>query len=91
MDRGAWRATVHRVTKSQTRLSDLAHTVFFSLLPQPIMYSLLMCSGKAGVDECYILAGAAGILFSFPATLALPPGSRWLCLHTKGNMRWRQQ
>ena len=23
MDRGAWRATVHRVTKSQTRLSDL--------------------------------------------------------------------
>jgi len=22
MDRGAWRATVHRVTKSQTRLSD---------------------------------------------------------------------
>ena len=26
MDRGAWRATVHGVTKSQTRLSDLAHT-----------------------------------------------------------------
>ena len=24
MDRGAWRATVHEVTKSQTRLSDLA-------------------------------------------------------------------
>ena len=22
MDRGAWRATVHRVTKSQTRLND---------------------------------------------------------------------
>ena len=22
VDRGAWRATVHRVTKSQTRLSD---------------------------------------------------------------------
>ena len=26
MDRGAWRATVHGVTKNQTRLSDLART-----------------------------------------------------------------
>ena len=26
MDRGAWRATVHRVTKSQTRLSDFHFT-----------------------------------------------------------------
>ena len=26
MDRGAWRATVQGVTKSWTRLSDLAHT-----------------------------------------------------------------
>ena len=25
MDRGAWWATVHRVTKSRTRLSDLVH------------------------------------------------------------------
>ena len=25
MDRGSWRATVHRVTKSRTRLSDLLH------------------------------------------------------------------
>ena len=25
MDRGAWWATAHGVTKSQTRLSDLAH------------------------------------------------------------------
>ena len=25
MDRGAWRATVHRVAKSQTRLSDFTH------------------------------------------------------------------
>ena len=24
MDRGTWRATVHRITKSQTQLSDLA-------------------------------------------------------------------
>ena len=27
MDRGAWRATVHGVTKSRTRLSDLAGTL----------------------------------------------------------------
>ena len=26
MDRGAWRATVHGVTRSQTRLGDLGHT-----------------------------------------------------------------
>ena len=26
MDRGAWWATVHRVTKSKTRLSDCTHT-----------------------------------------------------------------
>ena len=26
MDRGAWRATVHRVTENRTRLSDLEHT-----------------------------------------------------------------
>ena len=27
MDRGAWQATVHGVTKSQTRLNDFTHTV----------------------------------------------------------------
>ena len=32
MDRGAWWATVHGVTKSQTRLSDLAHTQLVLLL-----------------------------------------------------------
>ena len=29
MDRGAWRATVHGVTKSQTRLSDFTSLHFF--------------------------------------------------------------
>ena len=29
MDRGAWRATVPRVTKSQTQLSDLAAAAIF--------------------------------------------------------------
>ena len=28
MDRGAWRATVHRVTKSRTRLSDFTFFTF---------------------------------------------------------------
>ena len=30
-DRGAWRATVHRVAKSQTRLSDITHSLTHSL------------------------------------------------------------
>ena len=32
MDRGAWWATVHGVAKSQTRLSDSAHSTSFMLL-----------------------------------------------------------
>ena len=28
MDRGVWRATAHEVTKSQTQVSNSAHTVF---------------------------------------------------------------
>ena len=37
MDREAWRATVHGVTKSQTRLSAFAHRPleYCSLLPSP--------------------------------------------------------
>ena len=31
MDRGAWWATVHRITKSRTRLSNLACTHIFSV------------------------------------------------------------
>ena len=34
MDRGAWRATVHRVAKSWTRLNDFTLT-FFHLFPEP--------------------------------------------------------
>ena len=33
MDRGVWWATVHGVTKSQTRLSDLSARLFSSCLP----------------------------------------------------------
>ena len=31
MDRGAWQATVHGVTKSRTRLSDFTFTFFVPL------------------------------------------------------------
>ena len=32
MERGAWRATVHGVAKSQTRLIDFTFTVYYSLV-----------------------------------------------------------
>ena len=32
MDRGAWQATVHEVTKSQTQLSDFTFTFHFHAL-----------------------------------------------------------
>ena len=32
MDRGAWRATVHRVTQSRTRLRDLACTCLYIII-----------------------------------------------------------
>ena len=35
MDRGAWRATVHRVTKSRTRLSDFTSLHFHSPVGLP--------------------------------------------------------
>ena len=44
MDRGAWRTTVHRVTKNQTRLSMHARSqakyIFTDLLFFSFMYSL---------------------------------------------------
>ena len=38
MDRGAWRAIVHRVTKSQAQLSNWArtHTGVHGLTPEPV-------------------------------------------------------
>ena len=36
MDRGAWRATVHWITKSQTRLSDFAFTFHFHALEKEV-------------------------------------------------------
>ena len=36
MDRGGWQALVHKVTKSQARLSNLAHGTFFKQCPAHI-------------------------------------------------------
>ena len=44
MDGGAWRAAVHGVAKSQTRLSDFTFTLHFHALEeewQPLQYSCL--------------------------------------------------
>ena len=52
MDRGAWRATVHGVTKSQTRLSNLhthtnthTHTQWIRVGPKPVT-TVLIKRGK---------------------------------------------
>ena len=45
MDRGAWQATVHRVAKSQTRLSDVTFTftiVFFRYHTSTSMLELFL-------------------------------------------------
>ena len=51
MDRGAWRATVHRVTKSWIRLKRLTHFILLiptsSLFPQPsilILFQIIIIS-----------------------------------------------
>ena len=40
MDRGAWRATIHRVTKSQTGLSDLAQDTSKMLVQMTVLFPL---------------------------------------------------
>ena len=43
MDRGAWRATDHRVTQSRTRLSDLALVILTPCHPlSPVNHSFLL-------------------------------------------------
>ena len=66
MDRGAWRATVHGVTKSRTRLSD-KHFHFFTFTQSPssraetqIQDSLLSVGQSLGLLETAL---TLGILF----------------------------
>ena len=61
MDREAWRAAVHEVTKSQTQLSDwteLQYIVFTTFLVLPISeYDLIAayCQGLLYADMGYLL------------------------------------
>ena len=41
MDRGAWWATVHRITKSQTRLNAQQHFMIFLVSHDPVGASLV--------------------------------------------------
>ena len=59
MDRGAWRATVHRITKSQTRLCDLtqqylklAVTFYLSPLYNLNNLSLVLISDHREIFQC---------------------------------------
>ena len=45
MDRGAWWATVHRVTKTRTQLSDFTLSFFLSFFPS-FFPSFFLCSIK---------------------------------------------
>ena len=56
MDRGAWWATVHRVTESRTRLSDLAHTQFMVLLLLIIVCTTLNSAVKKQIKlfKCFL-------------------------------------
>ena len=44
MDRGAWQATVHGVTKSQTRLNDFTHTVGLNAMILVFFFFLIVLS-----------------------------------------------
>ena len=60
MDRGAWRATVHRVTQSQTplkRLSTHAYTypfffLFFSIMGYPRILTVVPCATQYDLLVC---------------------------------------
>ena len=52
MDRGAWRATVHGVAKSQTQLSDFTFTFHFHTLEKEMAtHSSTLAWGIPGTEE----------------------------------------
>ena len=65
MDREAWRAAIHGVAKSRTRLSDFTFTFTFEsvlmrwMKLEPIIQSELSQKEK---DKCHILTHIYGIL-----------------------------
>ena len=65
MDRGAWWATVHGVTKSQTRLIDFTFTVYYSIV--------FVSTGFPGGSDGKVSACNAGDLGLIPG-LGRSPG-----------------
>ena len=46
MDRGAWRATVHKVAKSQTQLNNFTFTFYMHSTLAFLLYLLALCFSK---------------------------------------------
>ena len=73
MNRGAWRATVHRAAKSRTRLSDLACTRTSQTSNKDFLAATanfretLLYRGFSGGSDCKESAGNAGDLGSISA------------------------
>ena len=79
-DRGAWRATVHGVAKSQTQLSDWAHTVFRYTAHLLYLFScwwtcrLLPCLGNCKQRCCDTLGCVYPFKLKFASFLDICPG-----------------
>ena len=71
MDRGAWQATIHRVTKSQTRLSEYPHRFFKALIPRS---RHLLISWLQSLSQWLWSPKKCLTLFPF-----FPHRSRWDC------------
>ena len=87
MDREAWRAAVHRVTKSQTQLSDWSHGPQHSRLPCPSP-SPGVCSDSCLLSQwCHPTISSSVVpfscLLSFPAAGSFPVS--WLCIRWPKN------
>ena len=58
MDRGAWKATVHGVTKSRTQLSDFTFTFHFHALEKEMAtHSSILAWRTPGTEELVGLWG----------------------------------
>jgi len=76
MDRGAWGATVHRVAKSRTKLSDSAQRSYLVLLISAILF-------------LFPLIQNSGCAVSFRNFIALTARSVFLCTGIVGTKRNR--
>ena len=61
MNRGAWRATVHGIAKSQTQLKQLSP---HSLLQRSKHHGMLCVTNRIGQTCCYVSSEARGFLLS---------------------------